>query len=171
MKQILSLFLIGSLLLCTHELSAQRSRMYDAPIIVQPFRGSTVKPLQPQFLVFIWTPTGPPGFGTTRYTFEMIDMTENRLANPEDAFRSPAVQAYHVETNLISPNLMYNMSKPPLQLGHVYAVRVTAIDEEFGQVFINGGVSPVITFTYGVEKVEAPPQSAAEEEGTEESTR
>lgn len=171
MKKLFSLLLAGSLLLCTHELSAQRDRIYDAPIIVQPFKGTTVKPLQPQFMVFIWTPTGPPGFGTTRYTFEMIDMTENHLANPEDAFRSPAVQPYHVETDLLSPNLMYNMSKPPLQPGHVYAVRVTARDDEFQPVFRNGGVSPVITFTYGKEKVEAPPQSAAEEQDAGESTQ
>ena len=143
MKQLQRLlYLFGLIILITLPALAQRD-VYDAPIIIQPFNNAKITALQPQFMVFIWTATGPAGFGTTRYRFEMVDMTENNLANPEDAFRSKAVRLYYVEDNLLSPNLLYNLSKPPLQQGHKYAVRVIASDDEFQPTFRNGGISRV----------------------------
>jgi hypothetical protein len=140
--------------------NAQRGPVLDAPIIVQPWDNALIEPRVPQFMVFIWLRTGIPPMPQSvnynfymRYRFELVDMTENHLANPEDAFASPAIRPYYVEDNILSPNLVYNLSKPPLQLGHRYAVRVTVSLPEFGDdtpfVFSNNGMSPVIEFTYG----------------------
>jgi TANFOR domain-containing protein len=62
---------------------------YDPPIILQPKKDEKIKAIDPQFLIFNWTPTGLPA--STRYRFELVDMTENKLAFPEDAFKSQAV--------------------------------------------------------------------------------
>jgi hypothetical protein len=141
---------------------AQRGPVLDAPIIVQPWDNSLIEPRVPQFMVFIWLRTGIPPMPQSvnynfymRYRFELVDMTENHLANPEDAFSSPAIRPYYVEDNILSPNLVYNMSKPPLQKGHRYAVRVRVSLPEFGDdtpfTFRNNGISPVVEFTYGKE--------------------
>lgn len=123
---------------------------YDAPRVLYPANNAYVKPLQPQFLVFNWTPVGMPG--VTNYRFELVDMDENNLAHPEDAFRSPAVRKYFETDGLMAPNLPYNMSFPPLQEGRRYAVRIQAYTPDTRDVeqqsFKNNGYSPVIVFTY-----------------------
>jgi hypothetical protein len=126
---------------------------YDAPRLLYPANNAYVKPLQPQFMVFNWTSVGQPMH--TRYRFELVDMTENNLANPEDAFKSPAVRKYFEVADLMSPNLPYNMSYPPLQEGRRYAVRIQAYSmPDYPQKFKNNGYSPVTIFTYEEKKFE-----------------
>jgi len=160
------LLLFFALFITAFSATAQRDNILDAPIILQPWNGVTVKPLQPQFMVFIWTNSGsarlPEYNAFFRYRFELVDMSANNLANPEDAFRSLAIRPYYVEDNLISPNLLYNISKPPLLEGRKYAVRVTVYGIDVPFEFRNNGKSPVIVFTYGKVKEEPGPEANKE---------
>jgi TANFOR domain-containing protein len=120
---------------------------YDPPIILQPKKDEKIKAIDPQFLIFNWTPTGLPA--STRYRFELVDMTENKLAFPEDAFKSQAVFPYYIEDNITAPNLAYNLSKPPLKKGHKYGLRIIAYAPNNDLVFRNNGISQAIAFIYG----------------------
>lgn len=119
---------------------------FDPPIVIQPKKGDKVFAKTPQFQIFNWTPTGQPGI--TRYRFELVDMTENKLANPEDAFNNKAVQLYYWEDNIIAPNLLYDMTKPPLKEGHTYGLRIIASASNNQIIFRNNGISQAISFTY-----------------------
>ena len=118
---------------------------YDPPIVIYPADDSDVNPNTPQNIVFTWTPTGIPGL--TNYYFELVDMTLNALNNPNDAFDNPAVQVYVVQ-DIVTSQLVYDLSFPPLLEDHKYAIRVTAYDPQGNMAFKNLGKSPVTTFNY-----------------------
>lgn len=118
---------------------------FDPPWLIAPADASYVAPQNPQLIVFTWTPSGQPG--NTRYLFELIDMTYNGLADANDAFTNPAVQKFVVQ-DIITSTLVYDLSYPPLNEGHRYAVRITAYDPFGNLAWKNGGRSPVSTFRY-----------------------
>ena len=119
---------------------------YDPPVIISPINESDVEPQTPQFLNFNWIPAGVPGI--TNYKFELVDMTQNQLFNPNDAFDNLSVFATYTENFIIANSLVYDFAKPPLIEGHEYALRITAHDPNGSLVFKNQGKSTVTTFTY-----------------------
>ncbi len=118
---------------------------FDPPVVLLPTYDEKVTPLNPQNINFTWSPTGQPGL--TRYKFSLVDMTKNGLFNPNDAFNTPAIQPY-VMQDIITSQLNYNVSFPPLQENHKYAIQVTAYDPDGIQSFKNEGRSPISTFYY-----------------------
>ncbi|RMG78763.1 MAG: hypothetical protein D6714_17485, partial [Bacteroidetes bacterium] len=120
---------------------------YDPPILLAPANGSSVQKLTPQIVHFTWTPTGIGG--QTRYKLTLVDMTENGLFNPNDAFGPNIyVQPTFEVDDLLGTTFIYTINHPPLKLGHQYAVRITAYDPMGTLAFKNGGKSPVSTFEY-----------------------
>lgn len=123
----------------------------DPPIINLPRNGEKLKPLQPQNVVFQWTPrhTGSPNSAfTTEYDIKLVEIwPANR--NPNDAIlTSPPI----LEATTRSTTFIYDVSQTPLELGRNYALQVKAkslagVDEL--DLFKNNGRSEVITFTYG----------------------
>lgn len=122
-----------------------RLTFYDPPIIIQPQHESNVSVTQPQFVNFIWTPSGIPG--KTRYNLRLVDMTAAGLFNPNDAF-SGWVIPFFDRQGLVTNTYSYTLSDIPLQKGHRYAVEVVAYDPTNSIAFRNNGRSPVTTFTW-----------------------
>jgi hypothetical protein len=120
-------------------------RAYDAPIILNPYRGSTVKPLQPQNIFFNWTPAGIAG--KTNYSFKLVDLTETPVNDPNDAFINN-VQPFFQQNGIIINSLVYDYSKLKLKEGHRYALQVTAYDPLKTLLYKNSGRSPVTVFLY-----------------------
>lgn len=118
---------------------------YDAPVILNPVNNSEVKALQPQFLVFNWTPAGIAG--KTKYIFKLVDLTATPVNNPNDAFLYNVVPFFKQE--LIGTNsFVYDNSKIKLKEGNQYAVQVVAYDPLRTLHFKNRGRSQVIVFRY-----------------------
>lgn len=121
-------------------------RQFDPPILVNPYNEQVVEPVNPQQVIFNWTPSGIPG--RTRYRFELVDLDDYALNNPNDAFTNPTIAFPFVEENLPTPNLVYDLSKPPLIVGHKYAYRVQAYDPTGQLIFRNDGYSEVFGWDY-----------------------
>ncbi|MCB0651785.1 MAG: hypothetical protein KDC85_10955 [Saprospiraceae bacterium] len=125
---------------------------YDPPVILSPAEDETVSAQNPQFINFIWTPSGMAGL--SRYRLQLVDMTATGLFNPNDAFQgSTLVQPFFEKDNLIATMFPYSIGDPPLQAGHEYAVRVTAYDPQGRLAFKNEGKSPISTFTYNFQQM------------------
>lgn len=120
---------------------------YDPPRILTPTYDQHVPIFQPQMVNFSWTPSGIPG--TTRYQVDIVDMTLNNLANPEDAFNNISVILHHRFDQLVTTNMQYGPGAPPLVKDHQYAIRVKAYDPNDLLSFKNDGYSNVSTFMYG----------------------
>ncbi|MCB0644346.1 MAG: hypothetical protein KDC44_22030, partial [Phaeodactylibacter sp.] len=121
-------------------------QQHEPPLIINPNDEANLIPTLPQFVNFLWTTTGLPG--QTRYRLQLMDLTELDLVNPEDAFIIPGILPYYEEDNLLANTLIYDLSKPPLIVGHEYAVQVTAYDPFGNLVFKENGKSLVHSFTY-----------------------
>lgn len=119
---------------------------YDAPIILNPVSNATVKPLNPQFVNFNWTPTGIAG--KTKYTLKLINLTATPVNNPIDAFENKNILPFYQQTNILTNNLVLDNSKPKLKEGDKYALQVVAYDPLNKLLFKNQGRSQVIVFTY-----------------------
>ncbi|MCB0497335.1 MAG: hypothetical protein KDC79_14435 [Cyclobacteriaceae bacterium] len=123
----------------------------DPPLINLPKNGEKIRPQDPQYITFQWTPrhTGSPNSAfNTEYEFSMVELwPETR--NPNDAIlTSPPV--YEATTQ--STTLIYGPAETPLVAGRKYAFRVRAksivgVDEL--DLFKNQGYSETYTFTYG----------------------
>ncbi len=119
---------------------------YDPPMILNPVDKSTVKPINPQFISFSWTPSGV--VGKTRYNFKLIDLTATPVNNMNDAFENNNILPFYQQTNIITNNLVLDNSKPKLKEGNKYALRVEAYDPQSKLLYKNKGRSQVIVFTY-----------------------
>lgn len=124
---------------------------YDPPIMVLPLDEAKINPMTPQFVNFVWTPTGVPS--KTRYRLKIVDMTANNLFNINDAFNNPAIQTYFDKDNIITNTFAYTQAMPPLQKGNKYAIRITAYDPSNSIQFKNQGHSPVTSFIYDTDKI------------------
>ncbi|MEM9389437.1 MAG: fibronectin type III domain-containing protein [Bacteroidota bacterium] len=123
----------------------------DPPIINFPRQGEKLRPQDPQYITFQWTPrhTGSPNSAfSTEYEFSLVELwPETR--NPNDAIlTTPPI----FETTTQSTTLIYGPAETPLVLGRSYAFRVrakamTGIDEL--DLFKNQGYSEAIGFIYG----------------------
>lgn len=123
----------------------------DPPIINYPRNGEKIKILDPQLVVFNWTPrhTGSPNAAfTTEYAFELVEI-RSANQNPNNAIAtSPPI----FTTTTHSTSIYYSIAETPLIPGLQYAFRVRAkavsgLDEL--DLFKNNGYSEVFTFTYG----------------------
>lgn len=120
---------------------------YDPPVVINPADQSHAQALNPQFLNFMWTPSGLGGI--TRYRLMVMDLTVNNLFNPNDAF-DMGFPPFFQKDYLVTVGYPYSSAEPPLTIGHKYAVRVVAYDPAGNIKFKNGGKSAVIVFTYGL---------------------
>lgn len=123
----------------------------DPPIINYPKNGEKIKILDPQLVLFNWTPrhTGSPNAAfTTEYAFELVEI-RSANQNPNNAIAtSPPI----FTTTTHSTSIYYSIAETPLIPGLQYAFRVRAkavsgLDEL--DLFKNNGYSEVFTFTYG----------------------
>ncbi|MTB49590.1 hypothetical protein [Lewinella sp. W8] len=121
-------------------------QQHEPPLIIYPNNGEQIEPLEPQFLNFLWSISGLPG--QTRYRFELFDLDDLGLSNPNDAFILDAVRPYFEQDDLLANTLAYDLALPPLIAGHNYAVQVTAYDPEGRLLFAQGGRSQIHTFLY-----------------------
>src|SRR5260221_3497802 len=129
--------------------------MNDPPLINLPLSGSKLKPLNPQNVIFQWTPrhTGSPNAAfTTEYDIKVVEVWPSdsyRNRNPNDAILTqPAI--YETTTN--STTLIYEPDATQLEPGRVYAFRVQAramAGAEHLDLFKNNGYSETVTFIYG----------------------
>jgi TANFOR domain-containing protein len=123
----------------------------NPPLVNLPRNGEILRTLNPQNVIFQWTPrhTGSPNSAfSTEYDFKLVELwPANR--NPNDAILTqPAI--YETTTN--SSLLVYGPDATPLEPGRQYAFRVrarsiTGMDEL--DLFKNNGYSEVVTFQYG----------------------
>ncbi len=119
---------------------------YDPPVILQPGRETVIYARYPPMIPFSWTPGGQPAL--THYRFELVDMSLNHLFNPNEAFENAGLRPTFSLDGLRRNTLLYDLSFPPLQPGHRYALRVTAYDPSRQTAFKHQGRSEVIGFTY-----------------------
>ncbi|PWS28677.1 hypothetical protein DHW03_02185 [Pedobacter yonginense] len=133
------------------------------PIINQPLNQSKVNPLDPQNVVFQWTPRSTGSINSAyniAYKFRLVEIVPaNR--DPNDAIRTskPLYETYTDQTVLV-----YGLTEPPLTPGNSYAVQVQAVEAEGRDLFINNGNSEVVKFTYG-DKCASPTNILAELSG------
>jgi TANFOR domain-containing protein len=122
----------------------------DPPFINMPQDNVKIKAMEPQNVIFQWTPrhTGSPNSAfTTEYKFKIVEIwPEGR--NPNDAILS-GNPLY--ETTTTNTALIYSISEPSLVPGRQYAYRIQARDTEGRDLFKNQGYSEVRMFTYGDE--------------------
>ena len=119
---------------------------YLPPIITNPVNNAVIKPLNPQFMTFSWTPSGV--VGKTRYRFRLVDLTAANVFDPNDAFINENILPYYQQQNIITTSLQLDNSKPKLKEGNRYALQVIAYDPLNKLNFKNAGRSKVIVFTY-----------------------
>ncbi|WNB17087.1 fibronectin type III domain-containing protein [Marivirga arenosa] len=125
----------------------------DPPLINLPRQNEKIRPQDPQYVTFQWTPrhTGSPNSAfSTEYEFTLVELwPANR--NPNDAIlTSPPIY----QTTTQSTTLIYGPAETPLELGRRYAFQVRAksvTGAEELDLFKNQGRSQVHTFQYGDE--------------------
>ncbi len=116
----------------------------DPPSITYPPNEATVTTGNPQNIQFSWTPP-PGGSGSFEYDVRIIELNQN-TQDPYFVMNN-SNYAFYREIDLIAPGMLYDMSKPELEPGKTYAMRVTAEDPQ-GQVLIkNDGQSEIHVFS------------------------
>ncbi len=115
----------------------------DPPMITYPMDEMELTVADPQNIQFSWTPP-PGGSGTFDYTFRMIEM--DNYNNAPEYIMDNTNYSFYREENITTPTLLYDMTKPALDAGKTYAVRVTASDPQNQVQIKNNGHSEVVTF-------------------------
>ncbi len=139
----------------------------EPPILNVPFNNVNLDAMNPQNLLFQWTPRHI-NVSNVVYEFSLVEIWDNTM-DPQAVFlASPPL--YQITTN--NTNLLYGVAEPQLIEGKRYAWRVQAkaIDgvDEIG-VFANNGYSEIFTFTYQGNCAE-PTNLTVEEVGTKTAT-
>lgn len=116
----------------------------EPPVPIKPLENETLKPLQPQTLLFSWTIPAGAEPGTT-YHLRIVEILDPKK-NPNDAYRNS--RAFY-ETDLTVNTLLYGPSQPPLVKGRKYAWAVTALPGPKGIAYRNRGLSVVRSFVFG----------------------
>ncbi|MBC8054608.1 MAG: fibronectin type III domain-containing protein [Sphingobacteriaceae bacterium] len=118
------------------------------PIINMPFNNTIVTALNPQNVLFQWTPRHTGSINAAynvAYKFSLVELNPpNR--DPNDAINTsvPLFQTFTDQTFLA-----YGAAEPQLTKGNNYAVRVQAVEATGRDIFVNNGYSEVVKFTYG----------------------
>jgi hypothetical protein len=121
----------------------------NPPLLNLPLCNTVVTPLQPQNLLFSWTPVnlGSPNSAlNTSYLFELWEMRPDSTVNPNQLVQN--TQPIFSQSTTFN-SLNYGIADPPLNLYYKYAWRVRVIDGSGRDWFINNGFSQVCTFYYG----------------------
>lgn len=122
----------------------------DPPFINLPVNNAKIKPLNPQNIVFQWTPRhrgSPNAAFTTDYDVKLVEIWPAGR-NPFDAINTSR-PIY--ETTTSATMVVYGPAETPLVLGREYALQVRARDNGGRDVFKNNGYSEVVRFIYGDE--------------------
>ncbi|HNP08519.1 MAG TPA: fibronectin type III domain-containing protein, partial [Cyclobacteriaceae bacterium] len=122
----------------------------DPPFINLPVNNAKIKPLNPQNIVFQWTPRhrgSPNAAFTTNYDVKLVEIWPAGR-NPFDAINTSR-PIY--ETTTSATMVVYGPAETPLVLGREYALQVRARDNGGRDVFKNNGYSEVVRFIYGDE--------------------
>lgn len=120
----------------------------DPPFLNFPANKKTITPLNPQNIVFQWTPRHIQSLNSeagTVYTFRLIEVAPNQ--NPYQAFLSTSSPVFEVK-DIQFP--YYNLTQLDLQLvdGKQYAWQVQATTRGGKDMFKNEGLSEVFSFYY-----------------------
>ena len=115
------------------------------PVLNYPACGTQVLALQPQQMLFSWTPMnmGNNASATTVFEFSLYENRDNR--NPNDAVQNLA-PVYTTQTS--ANTIVYGPAEPALQDSMQYVWRVQAIDQTGSQAFVNNGYSQPCSFWY-----------------------
>ncbi|WP_291856133.1 hypothetical protein [Marinilabilia sp.] len=116
----------------------------DPPVITYPPDGATIAISDPQMLQINWTPPGG-GSGMYEYDVRMVELSAFQ-SDPYNVMNNSNLTFYR-EQNLLTPALLYDMSKPELEPGKTYALRVTAKDPDNEVLIKNDGRSEIHVFT------------------------
>lgn len=122
----------------------------DPPFINFPANNSTIEPLEPQNILFQWTPRhlgSPNSAFSTEYEITMVEVYPV-TRNVYDAINT-SIPVFQTTTTMTAYN--YNIIDPYLVPGKRYAFRVRAYDTENRDLFKNQGYSEVFSFYYGKE--------------------
>lgn len=122
----------------------------DPPFINLPVNNAKIRPLNPQNLVFQWTPRhrgSPNAAFTTEYEVKLVEIWPAGR-NPYDAINTSRPI---FETTVDNTLVVYGPAETPLVLGREYALQVRAKDTSGKDLFKNNGYSEVIRFIYGDE--------------------
>ncbi|MEM9981578.1 MAG: fibronectin type III domain-containing protein, partial [Bacteroidota bacterium] len=120
----------------------------DPPFLNLPMAAEQVKPLEPQNVIFQWTPrhtASPNAAFNVIYEFTLV-WIQPKGANPNAVMLSNQ-PIYETTTN--ATTLVYGIAEPNLIPGEQYAWRVRAINQDGLDLFKNSGYSEVAYFTYG----------------------
>jgi uncharacterized protein YoxC len=121
----------------------------DPPILNFPENQSILKYLNPQNILFQWSPRHRQA-NTVEYEFTLTELIipDNFRGNPQNMFLS---QPAFYQARTPSTSLLYGPALPPLTIGRTYGFRVRSIAKqglsEVG-VFRNEGYSEIFTFRY-----------------------
>jgi hypothetical protein len=115
------------------------------PVLNYPACGTQVTGLQPQQMIFSWTPMnmGNLASATTLFNFSLYENRDNR--NPNDVVQTVA-PIYTLQT--AAPTIVYGAGEPALQDSMNYVWRVQAFDRLGNQSFVNNGFSQPCSFSY-----------------------
>ncbi|MDX9694678.1 MAG: fibronectin type III domain-containing protein [Bacteroidales bacterium] len=122
----------------------------DPPLINLPFPNHKVEHIDPQNIVFQWTPrhtASPNSAFSAEYEFTLVEIwPEGR--DPNNAIQT-SIPVY--QTTTTNTTLVYGLAEPFLEPGKQYAYRVQARDVDGRDMFKNNGYSEVRMFTFGEE--------------------
>lgn len=120
----------------------------DPPFLNLPACGSTINAIDPQNILFQWTPmnlSSPNSAANTIYDFELFEIKPNSQSPGNIVRTLPPI--YQVSSPLTFIN--YGITEPQLYSGMQYVWRVRARDQTNRDLFKNQGYSQICTFTYG----------------------
>ncbi len=120
----------------------------DPPIINQPYQDEKVQILEPQNVIFSWTPrhlSSPNAAIDVEYEVTVVQLIP-KTRNPNDAIltSNPILR-----TTTQSTTFIYGISEPSLLAGESYALQVRVVERNGLEIFKNRGRSEVVKFTYG----------------------
>jgi hypothetical protein len=120
----------------------------DPPIINLPFPDYKVEFIDPQNIVFQWTPrhtASPNSAFTTEYEFTLVEIWPDGR-DPNNAIQTSVAL---FQTTTMYTTLVYGLAEPFLEPGRQYAYRIQAYDTDGRDMFKNNGYSEVRKFTFG----------------------
>ena len=127
----------------------------ERPVIQSPFDDEEIDTLG--FLAVSWDHivNSPQVANRLEYTLKIIDLTEEAITNVELSMLDPAVPTVYEEElgNTFFVNLTDELDLF-LEVGHLYAARVSVADPDENVAFQFGGHSEIVIFSYG-EQMEA----------------
>jgi hypothetical protein len=123
---------------------------FEAPLVISPKCGSSVKEFNPQNVVFTWTVPAGIKPGDVQYELQIAEMLNPNLP-PQQALDA-ATLPYFFRKTVNTNTYTYGLADPKLEKGRRYAFRVIAKPNQGKQLnFKNKGASVACSFVYGGE--------------------